>query len=282
MKTSLSVWSCHHYFYDKTWKNIDFIRFTGRNTRAEGIELLHRFWYPEAESPVAIEKALQQENLQIACVSASNNFAVPDAARRAEQLRQITESVDIAAMFGAKIVRVFSGNRQEGVDFAEARRWIVEGLKAATEYAESKNVVLCLENHGLFAGKSEQVLGIIRDVGSDSLRSTFDMGNFLLVDEEPGDALETLLPVVAHVHGKDFIRVEEGFAGESYEALSGSRYAGKVLGEGGVDVRGLLERLQSGGYDGWVSVEFEGNEEQKEGSIRSVEYVKRVLESIGG
>nr|WP_275983925.1 sugar phosphate isomerase/epimerase family protein [Paenibacillus hamazuiensis] len=276
----MSVWSCHSYFYNHTWKNIDFIRFAGRETRAAGVELLHRFWYPDDESQSAIERALQQENLEVACVGASNNFALPDAQERAGQLRQITESVDIAAAYGAKVVRVFSGNRQEGVDFAEARRWIVDGLKAAADYAGRKNVVLCLENHGLFAGKAEQVRDIIRAVDSEALRSTFDMGNFLLVGELPGDALDVLQPLVNHVHAKDFVPVDGGYAGNTYSALNGDRYAGKVLGEGGVDVHSLLARLHQGGYDGWVSVEFEGDEEQRDGSIRSVEYVQKALESI--
>jgi sugar phosphate isomerase/epimerase len=280
MKTSLSVWSCHTYFYDQTWKNIDFIRFAGGQTSVEGIELLHRFWYPQDESPAEIERALEQEGLKVACVGASNNFALPDAESRADQLRQIMESVDIAAGFGAEVVRVFSGNRLDGVDFTEARRWIVEGLKAAADYAGSRNVVLCLENHGLFAGKSGQVMDIIRDVDSEALRSTFDMGNFLLVDEPPEAALQVLQPIVSHVHVKDFMLVEESYTGEAYSALSGNRYAGKVIGEGSVDVRGLLTRLKTSGYDGWLTVEFEGDGEQQAGSIRSVEYVKQALESI--
>jgi sugar phosphate isomerase/epimerase len=280
MKTSLSAWSCHTYFYDQTWKNIDFIRFAGGQTSVEGIELLHRFWYPQDESPAEIERALEQEGLVVACVGASNNFALPDAASRADQLRQIMKSVDIAAGFGAEVVRVFSGNRLDGVDFTEARRWIVEGLKAAADYAVSRNVVLCLENHGLFAGKSGQVMDIIRDVDSEALRSTFDMGNFLLVDEPPEAALQVLQPMVSHVHVKDFMLVEESYTGESYSALSGNRYAGKVIGEGGVDIRGLLTRLKTSGYDGWLTVEFEGDGEQQAGSIRSVEYVKQALESI--
>ncbi|WP_240415369.1 sugar phosphate isomerase/epimerase family protein [Paenibacillus periandrae] len=276
MKTSLSVWSCHKYFYDKTWTNADFIHFVGQQTKADGIELLHRFWHPETDTP-QVEKALQQEGLEIACVGASNNFALPDAASRQEQLNHIIESVDIAARFGAKVVRVFSGNQQDGVAYDEARYWIIEGLKAAADYASSKNVVLCLENHGLFAGKSEQVRSIIREVDSFALRSTFDMGNFMLVDENPNDAFEQLQSVVAHVHCKDFIKVGEDFQGESYASLSGDKYAGTIIGEGSVDLRHLLGRLKENGYDGWLTVEFEGNAEQKAGSIQSIDHLKQLL-----
>ncbi|MCZ8515190.1 sugar phosphate isomerase/epimerase [Paenibacillus filicis] len=280
MRTSLSVWSCHKYFYNGTWKNADFIRFAGRETDADGIELLHRFWYPDTESLSQLEQALQQESLEVACVGASNNLALPDAASRQEQLRQMTESVDIASNFGAKIVRVFSGNGQEGTSYDEARGWIVEGLKAAADYAGSKNVVLCLENHGLFAGKSDQVMDLIRDVDSEALQSTFDMGNFLLVDEQPLDALSTLLPVIRHVHCKDFVKVEDHYPGESYVALSGGRFAGKIIGEGSVQVNELLAGLNRFGYDGWVSVEYEGEEEQRHGSIRSVRQVQQFLEDL--
>ncbi|NHN31441.1 sugar phosphate isomerase/epimerase family protein [Paenibacillus agricola] len=277
MKTSLSVWSCHKYFYDKSWTNADFIHFVGRQTKADGVELLHRFWNPETDIG-QVELALQQEGLEVACVGASNNFALPDAVNRQDQLQQIIESVDIATRFGAKAIRVFSGNQQEGVAFEEARRWIIEGLKTAADYAGSKNTVLCLENHGLFAGKAEQVSSIIREVDSQALRSTFDMGNFMLVDENPNDAFNQLQLEIAHVHCKDFIKVEEGFPGETYTSLSGDTYAGTIIGEGNVDLPYLLGRLKENRYNGWLTIEFEGNEEQKAGSIQSIENLKSLLD----
>jgi sugar phosphate isomerase/epimerase len=276
MKTSLSVWSCHKYFYDKTWTNADFIHFVGQSTKADGVELLHRFWNPDTDIP-QIEKALQQEGLEVACIAASNNFALPYPADRQEQLQQIHDSVDIAVRFGAKVVRVFSGNQQQDVEFEQARVWILEGLRAAAEYAGRTNTVLCLENHGLFAGRAEQVRSIIREVNSSFLRSTFDMGNFLLVDENPNDAYEQLQSVISHVHCKDFTRVEEDFQGESYVSVSGQRYAGTIIGEGSVDLQHLLDRLKENGYDGWLTVEFEGNEEQTTGSIHSIDHLKRLL-----
>ncbi|UUZ81392.1 sugar phosphate isomerase/epimerase [Paenibacillus sp. P26] len=278
-RTCLSVWSRHKYFYDKTWTNADFIRFAARETGVNAVEPLHRFWNPETDIP-QIEKALQQEGLEVACVGASNNFALPDAAERDSQLQQIIDSVNIADRFGAQVVRVFSGNLQEGLSFEQGRDGILEGLKKVAEYAGKKNVVLCLENHGLFAGKAGQVASIIREVDSPSLRSTFDMGNFLLVDENPNEAMEQPLPLIGHVHCKDFVQVEEGFQGDTYTALSGSVYTGTVIGEGSVDLPHLLGRLHENGYGGWITVEFEGSEEQKLGSIRSVANLKRILEKL--
>ncbi|SEC61792.1 sugar phosphate isomerase/epimerase family protein [Paenibacillus sp. GP183] len=278
-KTSLSVWSCHKYFFDKVWTNADFIHFAGQQTLVDGVELLHKFWNPVIDIP-QIEKALQQEGLEVACVGASNNFALPNTADRDTQLQQVIDSINIADLYGAKVVRVFSGSLQEGVSFEQGQRWIIEGLKAAAEYAGKKDITLCLENHGLFAGKAGQVQKIIREVNSPALRSTFDTGNFILVDENPNDALEQLNTMIAHVHCKDFIKVEEIFQGETYVSLSGVRYAGTVIGEGSVPLDSLLARLHELGYDGWLTVEFEGNEEQKSGSIRSVANLTSMLEKL--
>jgi sugar phosphate isomerase/epimerase len=278
-KISLSVWSCHRYLYDKTWTNADFIRFAGRDTTADGVELLHRFLEHDGDM-TEIEKALQQENLEVACVGASNNFALPNAEDRLLQLRQVISSVDFAAAFGANIVRVFSGSHQDGVSLEQARLWIVDGLKAAADYAGNKNIVLCLENHGRFAGRSDQVKSIIEEVDSPALRSTFDMGNFLLADENPGDAMEQLYPIVGHVHCKDFVKVNKGFQGTTFAAISGELYTGKIIGEGSVELCQLLTRLRDTDYAGWVTVEFEGNEEQRLGSIQSVAHIKRVLKTL--
>ena len=81
---------------------------------------------------------------------------------------------------GTDILRVFSGSARAGVTQEQGMDWILEGLSAGAAYAESRGVTLALENHGKFAGRSEQVRGIIDAVGSPALRVNLDTGNFLL------------------------------------------------------------------------------------------------------
>ena len=66
--------------------------------------------------------------------------------------------------------------------------------------------MLCIENHGLFAGRSDQVLEIINEIGSPALKSTFDTGNFVLVGQNPENAVEELKGYIDHVHVKDFLQ----------------------------------------------------------------------------
>ncbi|MCR8635939.1 sugar phosphate isomerase/epimerase family protein [Paenibacillus radicis (ex Xue et al. 2023)] len=277
MKIALSVWSCHQNFYNKTWSNADFIDFVG-TTQAAGVELLSMFWNADTDIP-QVQEALLRNNLKLACFGACNNLAQRDEAKRRSQVQDILTSVDMARLLGAKVVRIFSGDRAEGLTFEEAKVWIIEGLKEAAAYAEEKGITLCLENHGHFAGKASQVSDIIREVGSDSLRSTFDTGNFLLVDENPSDAIRQLLPLVSHVHLKDFRKMAQNDPqGRSYTSLSGDIYAGQAPGEGDVDLPFILSQLKAADYDGWLAVEYEGNEDQQEASTRSIQNLNKLMQ----
>jgi len=279
MKISLSIWSCHAYLYDKTMTNAQFIDFVGASTLAEGVELLSIFWEPGKDVP-EVKEALARNGLKLACFGACNNLAVPEPEGRRKQLEDITHSVDMAVLLGARIVRVFSGDKPEGVSFEEAKGWILEGLAEAARYAEDKGVTLCLENHGYFAGKAEQVEEVIRTVGSPALQSTFDTGNFLLVDQEPESALQKLLPLVRHVHIKDFEEVGPDATGSVLRSLAGKAYVGKAAGEGEVPLPRMLEGLEASGYKGWLTVEFEGAGDQKEGSVRSVRNLWSMLQAL--
>lgn len=275
MKIALSSWSCHSY-YNQGWTNVDFIDFAA-TTAAQGVELISIYLKYDRELD-EVDAALARTGLKLACFGACNNLAEPDEEKRKIQVADITRSVDIAARFGAGVVRVFAGDLREGLVFDEAKQWIIEGLKEAASYAEQKNVMLCLENHGLFVGRADQVAAVIRDVDSPYLRSTFDAGNFVLVDENPNEAIDKLKRLVRHVHVKDFIQVPADYDGPFYRSLSGQPFTGRVAGEGIVDLPFILAKLQEVDYDGWYTVEYEGNEEQQSASTRALAKVKELLQ----
>jgi sugar phosphate isomerase/epimerase len=165
----------------------------------------------------------------------------------------------MARRFETGILRVFSGSEKDGVSAQEGHAWIVEGLREGATYAEQLGVTLALENHGLFAGRAEQVRAILEEVGSPALRANLDTGNFLLVNQDPVDAVAAPAALAAYVHLKDFRKVRpDEQVREAYTGLDGSRCVGTVIGAGEVDLRAVLAALRAGGYDGWLSIEYEG------------------------
>ena len=281
MKIGLSMWSVHQRWFDGSWGVRDFIHFCEAIPSLQGVELLSMFWRDrETEIPMVL-KLLEETQLAIASYSASNNFATGDPQEWSRQVKEVEDAVRTADRLGARVVRVFSGDLKGDASFDRARAQIVDGLRRAAACAKEYGVLLCLENHGLLAGKAEQVKGIIQDVGSDALRSTFDTGNFLLVDENPVHSLSILSGLIGHVHFKDFKKADAHSEGRTYRSLSGDPYIGAVSGKGDIDFGRILAGLRQMRYSGWLSVEFEGEGDPLEGSRESVQALAKWLATDG-
>jgi sugar phosphate isomerase/epimerase len=224
----------------------------------EGVELLDYFWKDKKTELPQVKKQIADAGLQLAVYSIGNDFIQADAAARAKELDGVKNGVDTAKELGVNLVRVFSGSHKEGFTFEDSLGWIIDGLSAGAEYAQQHGVTLALENHGLMAGRSDQVRDIITKVNSPALRANLDTGNFLLVGQNPTDAALELAPLVALVHLKDFRQARPDETIHVYKGLDGVGYTGTVTGEGNVDLPRIVSILRDAGYTGWLSLEYEG------------------------
>ncbi len=236
-----------------------------KNAGAEGVELLEYFYKDLARDRDAALEALQETGLPCPIFSVGNNFAKTDSVERSTQLKRIFFGVDEAIRYGSAVVRVFAGDVAEGITYDQARGWIIDGLSEASIYASEHGVKLALENHGTLAGRGDQVRGIIEDVraksGVDVLGANPDTGNFLLVNQPSHEAIRQVASLANMVHFKDFRAAPLDHEGWAYTALDGSKYLGTAVGEGMVELGQCISELKDAGFDGWLSVEYEGVED---------------------
>jgi len=226
-----------------------------------GVELLDIFWTDAEREIAAIKARIAAAGMEVAVYSISNNFIQPEASVRARELADLKRGVDIALELGTDILRVFSGSAREGVTQEEGMDWILEGLSAGAAYAESQGVTLALENHGKFAGRSDQVREIIDAVASPALRVNLDTGNFLPVGQNPTEAAEHLAELVVLMHLKDMRRARGDEASHVFADPDGQLLTGCVIGAGLVDLAAIRAVMDGAGYAGWWSLEYEGAEE---------------------
>jgi len=248
---------------------------------ADGVELLTYYYKDlEADRGRALE-ALAEAGLPCPIFSVSQNFAKTDPEVREGEVEKIRFGVDEAVRYGAGVVRVFAGDVSAEVTFDQAREWIVAGLAEASKYAAERGVKLALENHGTLAGRGDQVRGLIDDVrtlsGVDALGANPDTGNFLLVNQPSHEAIAQVAALANMVHFKDFKLAEEGDPGYVYRALDGRGYVGMAVGEGEVELGRCIQILKDSGYDGWLSVEYEGAEDPITAVARSIENARKYL-----
>lgn len=279
MKLGVSMWSYVHAWRSGAMDIAGFIREVHR-LGADGVELLDFFWKDrEAELP-GVEAALRETGLPVGVFSVANNFAQPDQAARDIEIGKIKFGVDEAVHFGSKTVRVFAGDPRPGIGLDQAFEWIVSSFKEVVPYAADHGITLALENHGRLAGKSGQVLSILEAVGSPALGANPDTGNFLLVHEASHEAVAVVASHAAMAHFKDFKVVPDDYTGSAYTSIDGVKFAGTAVGEGDVDLAGCLTALKAGGFDGWLNIEYEAQEDPMTGVARSVENSKRLIAGL--
>ena len=209
---------------------------------------------------------------------------------REDRLRQIARTkqyVDLCDRLGVRFLRhdvTDWGHKPKDIAEVEAGMPVlVDASAEIADYAARFGVTTSIENHGFFMNGSERVQRLIHDVDRPNFRTTIDVGNFLCVDEDPLIATERNLPVASFVHLKDFyIRPRSNNPGEGWLETLGRNYLlGSIVGYGDMDTRGILGAIVASGYDGFVSIEFEGNEDCLFACATGLANIRRILSEIG-
>ena len=198
----------------------------------------------------------------------------------AQEAERVKRCVDIADILGAKILRHDAFWKLESIrSWREAVDAIAPAVREVAEYAERKGIVTCSENHGMIMQDSERMEYMINRVNHKNYGWLVDIGNFLCADEEPQHAVGVAAPYAVHVHVKDFIfkkGTEDQPTGRWITTRGGNYIRGTVVGHGAVPVRPCMNILKRAGYNGYVSVEFEGAEDTLEALKQAIEFLRRV------
>lgn len=205
------------------------------------------------------------------------------------EIERLKSEVDVCEALGAPVMRhdatggYNSDDKKKGFGFNNALPVIVAAYREVTEYAATKNIRTCIENHGFFAQDSERVLAIVNGVNHENFGALVDIGNFMCADEDPAVAVGNVAPYAVHVHAKDFhfkngneFVPVDGF----FMTRGGNFLRGAIIGHGAVPVVQCLRILKNADYKGYVTVEFEGMEDAKTGVKCGLNTLKRVDEII--
>ncbi|MBQ9803064.1 MAG: sugar phosphate isomerase/epimerase [Clostridia bacterium] len=195
----------------------------------------------------------------------------PTPEAEAAELARMKEQIDVAELLGATLLRHdvcrnLTG-KGSGRSFDLMLPTLSKNARILTEYAAAKGIRTCSENHGYLAQDSDRVERLINAVAHDNYGVLIDMGNFACVDEDSAMAVSRLAPLAVHVHAKDFQK--RPFAAgpaEGYFMTRGCNYLrGAAVGEGDIPVKQCIAILRRAGYDGYLSLEYEGHEDCIEG-----------------
>ncbi|MBE6778878.1 MAG: sugar phosphate isomerase/epimerase [Ruminococcaceae bacterium] len=186
---------------------------------------------------------------------------------REAEAERLCACVDVAAELGAPVMRhdaTFTTPTEYLVGWREVIDMIAPYIRRVAAYAAEKGVRTCTENHGYFMQAPDRVEALIRTVGHKNYGWLCDMGNFLCADADPAEAVKIAAPYTFHVHAKDFL-FKDGASGPMpsgfFETNGGNYIRGTAVGHGVVPIVKCVKMLKKAGYDAYLSIEFEGMEE---------------------
>ena len=217
-----------------------------------------------------------------------------DPEERRAEIRRIQAHVDVAARLRIPLMRhdIASSARPRETntpaDFEKEFFMMVEAAAEVADYAARYGITTMVENHGFFVNGSDRIIRLVEAVNRPNFKMCLDTGNLLCMDEPPETSIWKCMPYAAMIHIKDFyVRKMEQLSGLNgpfdckaegwFESLGGRMLRGAVLGQGDIDTAAVVEAIRDGGYEGCVSLEFEGIEDSRRGTYTGLQTAKNLF-----
>jgi L-ribulose-5-phosphate 3-epimerase len=240
----------------------------------DGVEILHV--QMEDESPAFVNKLKRQAHslgLALMGFSTHQGFVYPDADLRRTNVQKTQYQIELAASLGISTMRINTGRWNtiksfddfmakkgiepaiEGYSDEQAFDWAISSIEKLLPRAEACGVVLGLENHWGLGRTAEGVLRIVEKIKSPWLQMTLDTGNFLEDGLAQIEKMASSSVPIALVQAKTY------YGGGRWYALD-------------LDYAKIAKILDDHHYQGWISLEFEGNDEAEVAVPKSLAMLK--------
>lgn len=190
---------------------------------------------PTDEYIYSLKKKAYELGVDICCTGVRNDFANPDPAKRAADVKHVKEWVDVAAKLGAPMLRIFSGAAFDGYEkkWDSVANYMAASIRECVDYAKSKGVMIGIQNHGDFLKTGDETIKLVKLVNSDWFGVIVDTGYFLT--DDPYLDMEKVMP-----YAINFLAKESPFGNNSPIKI---------------DLARVMKIIHNSGYRGYVSLE---------------------------
>jgi len=223
----------------------------------KGVELgvlgvdITTYWLKSAEPAylASLRHFAYKQGMPFSGLAIGADLCQSDETKRKDTLETVRKWVDATELLGASHLRVFGDKLPAGATDQQGVQWVVETFKPACDYAATKGIILGLETHSGLSTKAANIVEILRRVDSPYAGCNLDISNFR---ENPYEQIEACLPYATHTHIRDFY-------GEHRTPL---------------DLDRVWQSFARSGYKGYMSAEYEGEEDAMTGVPRLIAKIK--------
>ncbi|MBO1580928.1 sugar phosphate isomerase/epimerase [Bacillus sp. XF8] len=277
MKFSLMTYSLVSLMRSGEMKLEDVIAFAAN----EGFDAIELLMFDFSRPSDEINTLLEKHQMKISCIDAFVDLAVKEEETYLDNIvlcqRIIDKAVELSAPM-VMLVPAFPDHIVSEEDKHQALPRIISALQRITPYAQSKGIVLTIENYPAlqmpFCSAAE-VTNILEQV--PGLKLTLDYGNMLVAGDDPLEAYQKLKAYIVNAHLKDWQLITDKLG----TRCADDRYLKPTVhGEGIMDYLSLFDKMVSDGYEGYLSFEYEGELNAKEATRKGMMHLREQLNQV--
>lgn len=175
------------------------------------------------------------------------NFCYPWKVARDDVVSYYKDCIEVASDLGAEAINVLTGHVLYGTTPEQAWQWTKECILELVELAEERDVTLGLHPHSLWESNpgglvtTDDVLRMIREVGSKKVRFMLDLGSQHCTEPNLSDVVRKGIKYLCYVHVGD----NDGLHGPEH----------RPPGQGTINWETFLKTLKDEGYAGYLALQ---------------------------
>lgn len=213
------------------------------------------------------------EGLEVIGIGAyTGGFTTKDKDTILTELKQYTA---LAKAIGAMGIRVYPGGPGSLKASEKEYQRAVLGLREAAKIVYPIELYFELHHNDL-ADSPESAIKLINDIGEENIGVILDPANMYI---SGSDYLETAVDILGDrlslVHMKDIKKLDKPEEG-SFN-IEGTFYSHRLLGEGDLELEKLIAILKDKGYEGYLSLEYHGDDADLAIVRRETEWLSKRL-----
>jgi len=273
MKVGCSTYSYHRNFEAG---KIDLEGFLEKMFRfnVDGVELLDLHVTPDPGNLRRLKRLGLKLGIETAAVTIHPSLEVesispPESNRVAEPTKKIDKWIEIASLMGAPVLRVDVIRTPKEMSQEEAIKVNIDSVKRCIPHAVEKGITMGIENHGGVTSNAENIIKIVKGVGSEWYGVVLDFGNFGL-EERAYEEMEKVARYAMFCHAKT---LEFGLASQGLEPHWEEKR---------IDYRKIMDILRRRGYNGYLSLEYEGDESEGTAVPKGIGFLRRLVQAERG
>ena len=263
-KISLAQWSLHKALQGGRLDHLDFAKVARQEFGLDAIEYVNTFFKDKATNAAYLAEMNRRAKehgvyQHLIMIDVEGDLGDPDAVLRQRAVENHRKWVDAAAILGCATIRV---NAESKGSFEEQQKLAADGLRALTEYGDTRQINVIVENHGGLSSNGEWLAGVMKLVNHPRCGTLPDFGNFTSYDRYQG--VTELMPYAKAVSAKSYDFDDRGD-------------------ETTIDFRRMLGIVMAAGFHGWIGIEYEGARlGEREGIAKTQALLTRIRSGLPG